>query len=262
MATELIVQERRGSIAWITLNRAAERNALTLAMVGTLTSIFSLLKEDNAVRVIVLTGAGEEAFCSGWDWKELQAFQSPQLCGALGQEGSAFAALVENIGKPVIAALNGDAYGYGCELALACHFRWATSNAKFAQSEILPELNSCCGSLRRLARTIGRARALEMGLTGEASGADEALRFGLISKITPDAVALQLATTELAEKLSRNAPLAMKYAMAAVSQGGALPLADALRLESELFELCIATDDLREGTQAFLEKRLPEFSGQ
>lgn len=261
MATELIVQERRGSIAWITLNRAAERNALTPAMIGALTSIFSLLKEDDAVRVIVLTGAGEEAFCRGWDWKELRGLQSSQL-RALGEEGRAFTELVENIGKPVIAAINGRAYGYGCELVLACHFRLATSNAEFAQSDILPELNSCCGSMQRLARTIGRARALEMGLTGEASGADEALQFGLISKLTPDAISLQLAATELAEKLARNAPLAMKYAMTAVSQGSALPLADALRLESELFELSIATDDLREGTQAFLEKRLPEFTGK
>jgi len=255
----MILVDRRESVARITLNRPAEQNVLDWAMVSELSRVFTELQHDSGVRAVILTGAGG-FFSAGVDAGEFSAL-TPEQAKSLVGVAQAVTSLIEDLGKPVIAAINGVACGGGCELALACTWRVASLDSVFVLPEVALGRLLGFGGTTRLSGLIGKARALEMILTGEPINAEEALRIGLIHRILAQPEELLPFCERLAHQISRNAPLAIKYALEAINQGSQLSLADGLRLESALFGLCFATRDVEEGTKAFLEKRQPEFKG-
>ncbi len=260
-STGMILCGRRGSFAVVTINREAEENALDLAALRELTQGFSELKSDDGVRAVILTGAGDQSFSTGAEVEAMSAL-APDQANEFARAWQALAILIEDLGKPVIAAVNGSAYGGGCDLALACTFRVAAANAKFGYPEVSLGVSPGFGVTTGLPRLIGKARALEMILIGEAIDAEEALRIGLINRVAQDRNELTAVCEELAMKIGRNAPLAIKYALEAVNHGSEVSLDEGLRLESALFGLCFATEDVREGSRAFLEKRQPVFKGR
>ena len=257
MEEPLICLERREAIALITLNRASTQNAIDAEMIAELARAFAELRDEAGLRVVILAGKGE-AFSVG---VEAEAW-APEQGKSFAHAGQTLTDLIENLGKPVIAAIHGPAHGYGCELALACAWRIASPEATFAPSELSSGQLPGLGGAMRLSRIIGRARALEMILTGESLSAEEARRIGLVNRVAGGQGELLQVCEELARQISRNAPLTIKYALEAVNHGGELPLINGLQLESALFGLCFATEDVLEGTRAFLEKRQPIFKGR
>ncbi len=257
---EFIRCERYDGFALVKIDRQIRANALNLASVRQLIHTFAELRNEPDVRAAILTGAGEEAFSVGADVEELSRLTSEEAAFFV-RSGGELATLIEGLGKPVIAAVNGVASGGGCELALACAWRIATVEAKFALPELRRGSIPGWGGSSRLSRVIGKSRALEMILTGDNVGAEAALRIGLADRVVADPGELMSVCVELARRISRNAPVAVKYALEAVNRGSDLALSEGLRLESELFGLCFATDDFREGVKAFLEKREPDFKG-
>ncbi|HZS45023.1 MAG TPA: enoyl-CoA hydratase-related protein [Blastocatellia bacterium] len=247
-------------IALIMIDRPEKLNALNLSTINELTRAFLDAKTDDAVRAVILTGGGGKAFVAGADIAEMAAL-GPEAAKSFAQCGQKLTLLIENLGKPVIAAVNGFALGGGCELAMACTFRLASDRAKFGQPEVKLGLIPGFGGSQRLARLVGRGRALQLLLTGEMISSAEAYRIGLVNEITSDDELLSTAE-ELADKMKRNAPLALKYCIEATNIGVEMPMEEALFLEATLFGLCFATEDMREGTQAFLEKRQPDFKGK
>jgi enoyl-CoA hydratase len=245
----------RDLIATITITRLAQQNALDAATLAALLETFTKLKHDADTRVIILTGAGNEAFSAS----SAETTFTPEQASEHTHLLQTLTSLIEDLGKPVIAAINGSACGSGCELASACTWRIAVAHAQFAWPEARLGISS--GTIR-LARVIGKARALELLLTDAPIDAAEALGIGLVNRVAKDQSELLTICYDLATQISRNAPLAVKYALAAVNHGSTLPLSEGLELESSLFAHCFATDDAREGTQAFLEKRAPVFKGQ
>ena len=250
----------RGPIATVTLNRPKVLNALDAATFDDLESVFATLAAQDSVRVILLTGAGEKAFAAGADINELAAAD-----GAAGQKiserGQQVFLQIENCGKPVIACVNGFALGGGCELALACTLRIAADTAKFGQPEAKLGLLPGYGASQRLPRLVGPGNALYLLLTAEIVTAQEALRIGLVSQVHP-AAELMPAAIAIAEKIAALSPLAIKETIAAVNQGAALPLPQALAIEARLFGKLCATADKNEGTAAFLEKRKPTWQNR
>jgi enoyl-CoA hydratase len=257
---KMIKLEWCDTIVLVTLNCPTEQNTLNLAMVGELTRIFIELQNDPGVRTVILTGAGK-TFSAGSDIEEMTGW-TPEQAKEFARAGQQLTCLLENLGKPVIAAVNGLASGSGCELALACTWRVASANAVFAQPEASMGFLLGFGGATRLPKLIGKARALEMILIGNPITVEEALRIGLVNRILDQPKELLPFCLGLAHQISRNAPLAMKFALETVNRGSELPLADGLQLESALFGLCFATEDVQEGTKAFLEKRPPIFKGQ
>lgn len=256
--TEQTLCELRDPFAVVAINREPRNNALDFVTLRELTQFFSDLRSNTSVRAVILTGAGDQAFSEGADVEEMGALTAEQARDfALAEQN--LASVIEGVGKPVIAAINGAAYGAGCELASACMWRIASATAKFGFPEIS---RGFFGGASRLRRIIGPSRALEMILTGEPIGAEEALRIGLVNRVARDRKELMVVGEELAMRISRNAPLAVKYAIEAVNRGAGRSLDDGLRLESALFGRCFATEDAREGTRAFLEKRQPVFKGE
>lgn len=247
-------------VAWITINRPDKLNALDRATVVEIAAASGRAVADPEVGVIVVTGAGEKSFVAGADIAEMAALDA---LGAqrFSQVLNESFGLLEASPKPVIAAINGFALGGGCELALACHVRIAADTAILGQPEVGLGLIPGAGGTQRLQRLIGRGRALDLILTGEAINAAEALRIGLIERQAP-AAELRGSVTAYAMKLLARGPLALARALDAVYAGGEMALPEALRLEASLFGLCFATDDMREGTRAFLEKRKPRFLGR
>lgn len=245
-------------IATVTITRPAQQNRLDASTLAALLEVFNALKDNADARVVILTGAGSEVFSAGSAVTTLTSEQASEYA----RLGQTLTTLIEDLSKPVIAAINGLANGNGCELALACTLRVAVARAQFAWPEARLGLLPGFGGVTRLARVIGKARALELLLTGAPIDADEALRIGLINRVAKDQSELLTICHELATQISRNAPLAIKYALEAVNHGAALPLAEGLQLEATLFASCFATEDAREGTKAFLEKRAPVFKGQ
>jgi enoyl-CoA hydratase len=260
MVLDNILFERDGAIAIVTFNRPAVLNALNAQTLDELRRVLLDVQVDEAIRVVVLTGSGEKAFVAGADINEL-ARQTPASGRDLARAGQAVIDLIETLGKPVIAAVNGFALGGGCELAMACTLRVAAETARLGQPEINLGIIPGYGGTQRLPRLVGKGRALELLLTGAPIGAAEALRIGLVNRVVP-ASELMSAVMELATQLARQAPVAMRYILEAVHHGLEMPTADGLHLEATLFGLVAASDDMREGTRAFLEKRKPEFTGR
>jgi enoyl-CoA hydratase len=260
MAYEFLNLEQDGAVAIVTITRPAVLNALNEALLTEMRAAFDALADDEGVRAIVLTGAGEKAFVAGADIKELAA-QTPVSGRELARRGQRFFTRIEQLGKPVIAAINGFALGGGCELALACTFRFAADTAKIGLPEITLGLLPGYGGSVRLPRLIGKARAMEIILTGKPVTADEAFRVGLVNRVVP-AASLLAEAKAFAADLAARAPIALRYAMQSVERGLEIPFDEALELEATLFGLVSSTADMREGTTAFLEKRKPVFKGE
>ena len=260
MTYETILYEKRNGFGYVTINRPEKLNALNRKVIAELDECFEGIQGDDEVRVVILTGAGEKAFVAGADIGEFSALTSLE-----GREASARGQRVldriENLGKPVIAALNGYALGGGCELAMACALRIASENARLGQPEVKLGMIPGYGGTQRLARLIGRGRALELILTGDPVGAQEAYRLGLVNAVVP-LTDLISSCEALARKIAANAPLAIKFALEAVQHGLQMTLEEGQFLEANLFGLCCTTEDMKEGTRAFLEKRPAQFKGK
>jgi enoyl-CoA hydratase len=259
MAFDNLLLEHDGAVAILTLNRPKVLNALNGPMVDELGRAMLDLKRDDTVRVVIITGAGEKAFVAGADINEL-AVQSPTSGREHALAGQHVFDLIENLGKPVIAAINGFALGGGCELAMACTLRLAADTAKLGQPEITLGILPGYAATQRLPRLVGKGRALEMILTGAPIGAAVAERIGLVNRVVPASELMQEART-LAASLASQAPAAMRYIISAINNGLEMPFAEGCAYEATLFGLVAATEDMREGTRAFLEKRKPQFTG-
>ena len=247
-------------VARVTVSRPKVLNALNAATISELLDVFGRLRADEAVRAVVLTGAGERAFVAGADIAELARLQ-PAEAREVARRGHALCDLIAEAGKPVIAAINGFALGGGCELAMACTLRLAADTARIGQPEISLGLIPGYGGTQRLPRLVGPGPALEILLSGNSVTADEALRLGLVNRVVP-ADRLQAEADELAAALAAKPAVAVRYILDAVRSGMQMSLADGCDYEASLFGVVAATDDMREGTRAFLEKRRPEFKGR
>ena len=260
MTLENLLVERDGAVATITINRPKVLNALNAQTLDELRRTILELKHDDGVRAVIITGAGEKSFIAGADINEL-AVQTAVSGRDHARTGQHVLDLIENLGKPVIAAINGFALGGGCELAMACTIRIAADTARIGQPEINLGIIPGYAGTQRLGRLIGRGRALEMLLTGEHVNAAEAFRLGLVNRVVP-AGQLMDDARKLAGSLAAKAPIAMRFIIDAVNKGLDMPLAEAQNYEATLFGLVASTDDMREGTKAFLEKRKAEFRGK
>jgi enoyl-CoA hydratase len=260
MPYDTLLVDRDGPVLLATLNRPKALNALNRQLLGELSQLIEEIAADDSTRVVVITGAGERAFAAGADITEIAALgaSDARTFATVGQ--SVFARL-ETLGKPVIAAVNGFALGGGCELAMACTFRVASETAVFGQPEIDLGLMPGFGGTQRLTRLVGRGRALDLVLTGRRITATEAERIGLASRVVA-AASLRDEALALAKHLAAKAPIAVRYILAAVHEGADLPIDAATRIEAAYFGLVAATDDMREGTRAFVEKRTPVFQGR
>jgi len=260
MAYENLLYEVKDHIARITFNRPNVLNALNRKTIEELGECLTAARLDDSVRVVILTGSGEKAFIAGADINEL-AQRTPIDGKDFSLFGQEIIHRLETLGKPSIAAINGFALGGGCELALACTMRIASRNAKLGQPEVKLGILPGYGGSQRLPRLCGKGIAHELILTGEMITAEEALRIGLVNRVVESAELLSTAES-IAKKIIANAPLAVKYAMEAVEHGMEMPQEEGLFLEATLFGLCCATDDMREGTRAFIEKRPAKFQGR
>jgi enoyl-CoA hydratase len=260
MPYENILFEKKDSIAYIIFNRPKVLNALNRKTVEELRDALLDGREDSSVRVLILTGAGEKSFVAGADISEL-AQRTPVDGKDFSLFGQSVFHLLETLGKPSICAINGFALGGGCELALSCTIRLASKTAKLGQPEVKLGIIPGYGGSQRLARLCGKGVAHELCLTGEMITAEEALRIGLVNHIY-DPAELLPAAEALAKKIIANAPLAVKYSMEAIERGVEMPQEEGLFLEATLFGLSCATEDMREGTKAFLEKRKADFKGK
>ena len=259
LSLQNLLLERDGAIAVVTVNRPKVLNALNLATLEELRRTMTALREDAEIRCIILTGSGDKSFVAGADINELGG-QSPTAGWEHARLGQAVFDMIETLGKPVIAAINGYALGGGCELAMACTMRLAADTSRLGQPEINLGMIPGYGGTQRLARVVGSGRALELLLTGDQLSATEAHLMGLVNRVVP-AAALMVEARRLAASIAGKAPLAVRYVLQAVHRGVNLPLAEGLALEAALFGLVASTDDMREGTRAFLEKRKPVFKG-
>ncbi len=260
MTYENILLEKKNAIAYVTVNRPKVLNALNMATMEELRAAFHDIKNDEGIRVVILTGSGEKAFVAGADISEL-ATQDAVTGKKYAHRGQSVLNLIENLGKPVIACINGFALGGGCELALACTMRLASENAKLGQPEVKLGIIPGYGGSQRLPRLVGKGLAMQMVLAGEMISAQEAHRIGLVNEVVAAADLIPRAET-IAAKIIANGPLAVQYAMEAVNKGMEMTLAEGLFLEAALFGMCCATSDKAEGTKAFLEKRAASFTGK
>jgi enoyl-CoA hydratase/carnithine racemase len=255
-----VLYEKRGAIAYVTVNRPKVLNALNTLTWKDLRTAFEHARDDDAVRGVILTGAGDKAFVAGADISELAHASAidAERSSSFGQE---VLDLVENLGKPVIAAINGFALGGGCETAMACTIRIAVEHAKFGQPEVKLGLLPGGGGTQRLPRLVGKGRALQLILSGEIISAQEAWRIGLVNEVVPPADLIPCAEAIL-KMIASNAPIAVKLSLEAVNKGMDTSQSEGFALEASYFGLCAGTEDKKEGTSAFLEKRAPKFLGR
>jgi enoyl-CoA hydratase/carnithine racemase len=257
---ENVLYEKKGAIAYVTLNRPKVLNALNQRTWQDLKAAFEDARDDADVRGAILTGAGDKAFIAGADIGELA-----QVTAVEAERSSTFGQgvlnLIENLGKPVVAAINGFALGGGCETAMACTIRLATESARFGQPEVKLGVPPGGGGTQRLPRLVGKGRALQLILSGEMISAQEAYRIGLVNEVVPAADLIPRAEAIL-KQISANAPLAVRVSLEAVNKGLETSQTEGLALEASFFGLCAGTEDKQEGTRAFLEKRAPQFQGR
>jgi len=260
MAYETLLYEKRNGIGYVTINRPDKLNALNQRVMEELRTCFENIQSDKEVSAVILSGAGEKSFVAGADVSEL-AVQDPVQGQQTSTRGQRTLDFIEDLGKPVIAAVNGYALGGGCELAMACTLRIASENARFGQPEVKRGIIPGYAGTQRLPRLVGKGRAMEMILTGEPISAQEAYRIGLVNQVvaSKDLVA---AAEAVARKIMANGPLAVKLSMEAVNHGTEMTQEEGQFLEATLFGLCCTTADMKEGTRAFLEKRPPTFVGK
>jgi enoyl-CoA hydratase len=260
LSLETVLYEKKGGIAYITLNRPKVLNALNKRALADLTAAFEDARDDAEVKGAIITGSGDKAFIAGADINEV-ATDTPVQAEQKTRHGQAVMDLIENLGKPVIAAVNGLALGGGCETALACTIRIASENAKFGLPEVKLGIIPGYGGTQRLPRLVGKGHALRMILSGNMTSAQEAYRIGLVNEVVPAAELISRAEAILKE-MSGNAPLSVKYALQAVNKGLETSLSEGLLIESSLVAICTSTEDKKEGTSAFLEKRAANFKGR
>jgi enoyl-CoA hydratase/carnithine racemase len=260
MTLENLLIAKRDGVAVVTVNRPDKLNALNDQTMSELDAAFADLGADDAVRGVLLTGAGEKAFVAGADIGEL-ATESPVGGKERSVRGQRVLDRIENLGKPVVAAIGGFALGGGCELALACHVRVASEGARLGTPEVKLGIMCGYGGTQRLSRLVGKGRALELLLTGEMVDATDALRIGLVNRVVPKDKLLEEAEG-LLRKMIANGPLSLRFTLEAVNAGLEMPLREAQGLEAALFGLICTTDDMKEGTKAFLEKRPAKFQGR
>ena len=252
--------ETRNRIAYVTVNRPEKLNALNLQAKSELKQVFESIKGTPDIDVVILTGSGEKAFVAGTDIAELTVLNA-ESGKTFAESGQGVFNVIENLGKPVIAAVNGYALGGGCELALACHIRIASENARFGQPEVNLGIIPGYGGTQRLARLVGKGRAMELILTGDQVDAQEALRLGLVNKVVPLPELMKTAEM-VAQKIVTKGQMAVRLALKAVNMTQETNLTDGQSLEASLFGVCCGSEDFKEGTKAFLEKRKPEFKNK
>jgi len=259
LKVENVLYEKRNGIAYVTVSRPTVLSALNTPTWADIRTAFEDARDDTGVHGVILTGAGNKAFIAGADISELAHATAldAERASRFGQE---ILNLIENLGKPVIAAVNGFALGGGCETAMACTIRIAVDTAKFGQPEVSLGLVPGGGGTQRLPRLVGKGRALQLILSAEMISAQEAYRIGLVNEIVPAADLLPRAEAIL-RKIASNAPMAVKFALTAVNKGLETSQGEGLLLEASYFGLCAGTEDKTEGTSAFVEKRPPQFRG-
>jgi enoyl-CoA hydratase len=260
MSFDNLLVARESGVAVLTVQRPQRLNALDASTLDEIRQALLDLQQDATTRCVIVTGAGDKAFVAGADISEV-ARDTPESARQRARLGQRVFDLVERLGKPVIAAVNGFALGGGCELAMACTLRIAADTATFGQPEINLGLMPGFAGTQRLPRLVGMAKALELILTGSTISAVDALAIGLVNRVVP-AAHLMTAARALAQELAAKPPIAIRYAMDAINSGLQMPFAEACELEASLFGMVTATEDMKEGTKAFLEKRKPEFRGR
>lgn len=257
---ENVLYEKKGPTAYVTLNRPKVMNALNARTISELKTVFEDARDDSAVRGVIFAGAGDKAFAAGADIGEMAADTS-LTAEAKTRAGQAVTTLIENLGKPVIAAVNGFALGGGCELAMACTIRLASETAKFGQPEVKVGIMPGYGGTQRLARLVGKGRALQLILTAAVIDAQEAYRIGLVNEVVPTSELIARAEAIL-KQIYANAPVGVKFSLEAVNKGVETSLEEGLLLEASFFAICAGSEDKKEGTSAFLAKRAPQFQGR
>jgi len=260
MTYQTLLVDVKDGVAFVTVNRPDKLNALNDQVVADLRDAVAALRADPAVKGVIITGAGPKAFVAGADIGEL-ARQGVLDGRERALNGQAVLTAIETMGKPVLAAVNGFALGGGCELAMACHIRIASETAKFGQPEVKLGITPGYGGTQRLPRIVGKGRALHLLLTGETIDAQEALRVGLVTKVVPQDQ-LMAEAEKLMRQILANGPVAVALTIEAVHQGLEMTLGEGLRLEANVFGLVASTRDVKEGLNAFLEKRAARFEGK
>ncbi len=257
---ENIKAEVRDGILYVTIDRPKVLNALNAVTVEEIGRVFTEARRDEAVRAVIVTGAGEKAFVAGADINEL-AKSTPISGKFTSEQGQNVFLQIERFPRPVIAAINGFALGGGCELALACHIRIASEKAQIGLPEVSLGIIPGYGGTQRMARLLGKGKALELVCTGDRIGAADAEKIGLVNKVVP-ADQLMSAAEEMARKIASRSPVAIRAAIEAINSGSDMPFEEGQVLEATLFGLLCASEDMKEGMQAFLEKRPPKFPGR
>lgn len=257
---ENVKVENNDGVLFVTIDRPKVLNALNAQTVGEIARVFTAVREDDSVRCIILTGGGEKAFVAGADINELAQMTTLTASG-FAQRGQRVLDLIERCPKPVIAAINGFALGGGCEIALACHIRIASEKAQLGLPEVTLGVIPGYGGTQRMVRLLGKGKALELILTGDRIPAAEAEKIGLVNRVVP-AEELLATAEKMARTIASRGPLAVRAALEAVVHGSDMPLAEGQFLEAALFGILAASEDMKEGTGAFLEKRPAAFTGK